>query len=85
MKIARVTATPLNVPLHIKLVGLDRKTSLAACFVEVVTDDGLIGHGLTSITEEDVVAQIVNGVAVPRSLATTRSRTSASGTSSTGR
>ena len=65
MKIARVTATPLNVPLHIKLVGLDRKTSLAACFVEVVTDDGLIGHGLTSITEEDVVAQIVNGVAGP--------------------
>ena len=29
MKIARVTATPLNVPLHIKLVGVDRKTSLA--------------------------------------------------------
>ena len=65
MKIARVTATPLNVPLHIKLVGVDRKTSLAACYVEVETDDGLIGHGLTSITEEDVVAQIVNGVAGP--------------------
>ena len=28
MKIARVTATPLNVPLHIKLVGVDRETSL---------------------------------------------------------
>jgi L-rhamnonate dehydratase len=65
MKIARVEATPLNVPLHIRLVGLDRKTSLAACHVEVETDDGLIGHGLTSITEEDVIAQIVNGVAGP--------------------
>ena len=42
-----------------------RKTSLACCIVEVETDDGLIGHGLTSITEEDVIAQIVNGVAGP--------------------
>ena len=65
MKIARVTAAPLNVPLHIKLVGVDRETSLACCHVEVETDDGLIGHGLTSITEEDVIAQIVNGVAGP--------------------
>jgi L-rhamnonate dehydratase len=65
MKIIRVTATPLNVPLHVKLVGADRKTSLAACFIEVETDDGIIGHGFTSITEEDVVAQIVNGVAGP--------------------
>ena len=65
MKIARVSATPLNVPLHIKLVGADRKTSLACCFVEVETDTGILGHGLTSITEEDVIAQIVNGVAGP--------------------
>ncbi len=65
MKIARVTATPLNVPLHIKLVGADRKTWLACCIVEIETDDGLIGHGLTSITEEDVIAQIVNGVSGP--------------------
>jgi L-rhamnonate dehydratase len=65
MKIARVTATPLNVPLHIDLVGVNRKTALACCHVEVETDNGLIGHGLTSITEEDVIAQIVNGVAGP--------------------
>ena len=65
MKIVRVTGTPLNVPLHVALVGVDRKTSLAACYVEIETDDGLIGHGLTGITEEDVIAQIVNGVAGP--------------------
>ena len=65
MKIVRVTATPLNVPLHIKLVGVDRQSSLSSCFVEVETDTGLIGHGLTGITEEDVIAQIVNGVAGP--------------------
>ena len=33
--------------------------------VEVETDTGLIGHGFTAITEEDVIAQIVNGVAGP--------------------
>jgi L-alanine-DL-glutamate epimerase-like enolase superfamily enzyme len=65
MKIARVSATPLNVPLHINLAGADRKTSLACCFVEVETDTGILGHGLTSITEEDVIAQIVDGVAGP--------------------
>jgi L-rhamnonate dehydratase len=65
MKIARVTATPLNVPLHIKLVGVDRQSSLSACYVEVETDTGLIGHGLTGITEEDVIAQIIHGVAGP--------------------
>jgi L-alanine-DL-glutamate epimerase-like enolase superfamily enzyme len=65
MKITRVTAIPLNVPLHITLLGLDRKTSLSACLVEVETDSEVIGHGFTAITEEDVVAQIVNGVVAP--------------------
>jgi L-alanine-DL-glutamate epimerase-like enolase superfamily enzyme len=65
MKIARVTATPLNVPLTVNVLGLDRKTSLAACLVDVETDDGLVGHGFTSITEENVIAEIVNGVAGP--------------------
>jgi L-alanine-DL-glutamate epimerase-like enolase superfamily enzyme len=65
MRIARVVATPLNVPLHIKLCGADRKTTLACCHVEVEIDGGIVGHGLTSITEEDVIAQIVNGVAGP--------------------
>jgi len=68
MKIARVTATPLNVPLHVTLLGLDKKTSLACCHVEVETDTGIVGHGFTAITEEDVVAQIVNGVIAPNIL-----------------
>ena len=64
-KIARVTAVPLNVPLHVTLAGADRRTSLACVHVEVETAAGLVGHGFTAITEEDVVAQIVNGVAGP--------------------
>jgi len=63
--IARVTATPLNVPLHAKMAGADKQTSLACVHVEVETKSGLIGHGFTAITEEDVVAQVVNGVIGP--------------------
>jgi L-alanine-DL-glutamate epimerase-like enolase superfamily enzyme len=65
MKIARVTATPINVPLRITLVGLDKTTTLSACLVEVETDDGLVGHGFTAITEEEVIARIVEAVAGP--------------------
>jgi len=64
-KITRVTATPLNVPMHVTLAGADRRTSLACVHVEVETAQGLTGHGFTAITEEDVIAQIVNGVAGP--------------------
>ena len=33
--------------------------------VKFTTDDGIVGHGLSGITEEDVIAQIVNHVAGP--------------------
>jgi L-rhamnonate dehydratase len=65
MKIARVSATPLNVPLTIDVLGLNRRTSLSACLAEIETDDGLIGHGFTAITEEDVIARIIEGIAGP--------------------
>ncbi len=65
MKITKVTATPLNVPLRIALLGLERATTLSVCLVEVETDSGMTGHGLTGITEEDVIAQIIHGVAGP--------------------
>src|SRR5262245_48123173 len=65
MKIVRVAATPLNVPLQISLPGIERKSSLEACFVEVETDAGICGHGLAAITRETVIAEIVNGVIAP--------------------
>jgi L-rhamnonate dehydratase len=65
MKIARVTATPLNVPLRVTLVGLDRQSSLEACHVEVETDTGIVGHGLAAITRETVIAEAVNRVIAP--------------------
>src|SRR6476620_1462595 len=65
MKIVRVTATPLNIPLQISLPGIERKSSLEGCFVEVETDIGIIGHGLAAITRQTVIAEIVNGVIAP--------------------
>jgi L-rhamnonate dehydratase len=65
MKIANVAATPLNVPLAISLPGIERKSSLEACFVEVETDAGITGHGLAAITRESVIAEIVNAVIAP--------------------
>lgn len=62
MKIARVAATPLNVPIVLDAAGIEKKTSLSVCLVEVEADDGLVGHGLTGITEEEVVAAAVDEV-----------------------
>jgi hypothetical protein len=65
MKIARVKATPLDVPVRIRVLGLDQPTSLSVCLVEVETDAGLVGHGFTAIAEEEVVAAAINDVAGP--------------------
>lgn len=65
MKIVRVSATPLNIPVRIDVLGLDRETSLSLCLTEVETDNGLVGHGMTAITEEEVIAAAVREVAGP--------------------
>ncbi|AOF85295.1 hypothetical protein BSY239_526 [Hydrogenophaga sp. RAC07] len=65
MKIVRVHATPLNLPVQAGLPGRTKSTSLSLCLVDVETDTGLIGTGMTAITEEEVVASIVNEIAAP--------------------
>src|SRR5690606_27676986 len=50
VKITRVNAIPLNVPLKFRAGDVQRETSLSACYVEVETASGLVGHGLTAIT-----------------------------------
>ena len=65
MKIARVSATPLNVPVVLDAAGIEKKTSLSVCLVEVEADDGRTGHGLTGITEEEVVASVVAEIISP--------------------
>ena len=63
MKITRVRATPLHLPVTVDAGGRTRTTSLSLCLVDVETDTGLTGTGMTAITEEEVVAAIVDGVA----------------------
>jgi L-alanine-DL-glutamate epimerase-like enolase superfamily enzyme len=64
-KITRVSATALNLPVHVRMLGIERDTSLSACMVRVDTASGLHGWGFTAITEEEVVATAVNEVAAP--------------------
>ena len=63
MKITRVAATPLHLPISVEASGRTKTTSLSLCIVDVETDDGLIGTGMTAITEEEVVASVVNDIA----------------------
>jgi len=65
MKITRVHATPLNLPVEMGAPGRSKSTSLSLCLVDVETDTGLTGTGMTAITEEEVIAAIVNEIAAP--------------------
>lgn len=65
MQIVDVRATPVNVPAEFDLGGEVRSASLGICIVEVKADDGRVGVGMTSITEEEVVASAVNNIAAP--------------------
>ena len=65
MKITRVHATPLNLPVSVTIAGRTKATSLSLCLVDVETDTGLTGTGMTAITEEEVVGAIVNDIASP--------------------
>ncbi|MCY1166678.1 mandelate racemase/muconate lactonizing enzyme family protein [Polaromonas sp.] len=63
MKITRVSATPLNLPVSVSISGRTKNTALSICLVTIETDSGITGTGMTAITEEEVVASIVNDIA----------------------
>ena len=65
IKIARVTATPLYIELDIYILDINRTNGLSIVFVEVETDEGHSGHGITAITDDDVVATAINNLAGP--------------------
>ena len=62
LTITRVTATPLNLPISVSINGRTKETSLSVCLVDIETESGLIGTGMTAITEEEVIGSIVNDV-----------------------
>ncbi len=65
MKIRKVEATRVDVPIAVTVLGLDKKTSMSVCLVEIETDEGHTGWGLTSITSPTVVAAAVNSECAP--------------------
>jgi len=64
-RIVRVTATPLRVPITYPFGGIAKPGAQVACYVEVETADGLIGHGITCIVDVRLVAAIINITAGP--------------------
>ncbi len=52
-------------PTDFAWLGLDRNANNAIGFIEVETDTGLIGYGVTNLADPNVIAQIINGVAGP--------------------
>lgn len=65
LPIGRIVATPLFIPARFDLPGFAQETALSLALVEVEAGDGLVGHGITAITEEEAVAALVNEVAGP--------------------
>lgn len=71
MKITSIRATALSIPFSVDVPGAGaHKERLGCCIVEVETDEGLIGHGLTAITQEKVIDAIVNEVLAPALIGT---------------
>ena len=48
MKIVRVSATPLNLPVTVPMANGTKSTSLSVCIVQIETDTGLVGTGMTA-------------------------------------
>jgi L-alanine-DL-glutamate epimerase-like enolase superfamily enzyme len=65
MKITRITATAVHVPIKVALVGAERASSMSACLVDIETDAGIVGHGFSAITDPPVIARIIESVAAP--------------------
>ena len=61
-KIARVQATALRVLSDFSWLGVDRQNAASMCFVEVETDTGIKGHGITQHSDSAAVAIQVNNV-----------------------
>jgi L-rhamnonate dehydratase len=62
-KISRIQARVLNVPNDFSWLGTDRQVVDTTCFVEVETDTGLKGYGLTQHANAPAVALQINDVA----------------------
>ncbi len=65
MKIAKITAHALRIPVELDITSPAKQTSHSMCVVEVETDTGIVGHGMTSIGPERTIAHAVETIAAP--------------------
>ncbi len=65
MKIEKITAHALRIPVKLDITGSPKETGHSMCVVEVETDTGIIGHGMTSIGPERTIAHAVETLAAP--------------------
>ena len=63
--ISEIRAFPLNIPMELKFGGVCARTNLSCVLVTVTTADGVIGHGFTAITDEEVVAAAIDSLIAP--------------------
>ncbi|MCC3747553.1 mandelate racemase/muconate lactonizing enzyme family protein [Rouxiella badensis] len=67
-KIIRIEATPVFVPGEVDVAGLTIAGKLSGVIVEIETAGGIIGHGFTAVTDEEVIAAIIRSVVTPNLL-----------------
>tara|TARA_R110002020_G_scaffold15143_43_gene53961 strand:+ start:5611 stop:6771 length:1161 start_codon:yes stop_codon:yes gene_type:complete len=65
LSIEEVTAYPAYIPVTLPLGTLKAETALSCVVVEIKTADGVVGHGYTAITDEEVVATAVRELVAP--------------------
>ncbi len=63
MKISRITAHALRIPVTLDITAPAKETSHSMCVVEVETEEGIIGHGMTSIGPERTIAHVIDTLA----------------------
>jgi L-rhamnonate dehydratase len=64
-RIARITATPVMVRGALEVGPITKPAPLSGAVVEIETQDGLIGHGFTAITEEEIITAAIRDVVTP--------------------
>lgn len=63
--ICKIDAHAATVPIALTVGPVSLKTDLSCVVVEIETAQGLVGHGFTCITDEEVVAAAITSLATP--------------------
>ena len=64
-RIARTTATTVSIPCEYQGGSVRHATRMTGVVMEIETADGLVGHGFTSITNDQVVVAAARDVIAP--------------------